>query len=169
MEMFEEADEAKKLQSNSKPSSNVVKTSQFVKGIRNWYNACDARGYTPAERINMMQDFYDVLTHDVDFSEYRPPSTHVKGIPIIMYEGILQNISLKIAMHRMAKNRRYNQHSVSTLAVENFFGDLTAMDFSGLGCPKSTDIMKLMGHVIQLNHHRMDPTWYLRYLYAMYN
>ena len=72
MEMFEEADEAKKLQSNSKSSSNVVKTSQFVKGIRNWYNACDARGYTPAERINMMQDFYDLLTNDVDFSEYPP-------------------------------------------------------------------------------------------------
>ena len=68
MEMFEKADEAKNLQSNSKPSSNVVKTSQFVKGIWNRYNACDTIGYTPAERINMMQDFYDLLTCDVDFS-----------------------------------------------------------------------------------------------------
>ena len=164
MEMFEKADEAKNLQSNSKPSSNVIKTSQFVKGIRNWYNACDARGYTPAGRINMMQDFYDLLTRDVDFSEYPPPSTYVKGIPIVMYKGILQNISLRKAMYRMAKNRRYNQHSVSTLAVENFFRDLTAMEFSGFGCPKSTDIMKLMGHVIQLNHHRMDRTQCIRYL-----
>ena len=95
----------------------------------NWYNACDARGYTPAERINL-------LTSDVDFSEYPPPSTHMKGIPIVTYKGILQNISLRIAMYRLAKNRRYNQCSVSTLAVDNFFGDLTAMEFSGLGCPK---------------------------------
>ena len=82
----------------------------------------------------------------------------MKGIPIVTYEGILQNISLRKAMYRMAKNRRNRQCSVSTLAVEKFFGDLTAMKFSGLGCPKSTNIMKLKGHVIQLNHHRMNPT-----------
>ena len=61
-------------------------------------------------------------------------------------------------MYKMCKGNTYNQRLLSTLAVENFFGDLTSMEFSGLGCPKSTDIRKLMGHVIQLNKHRLNPT-----------
>ena len=30
------------------------------------------------------------LTKNVNFDEYPPPSTHVKGIPIVTYKGILQ-------------------------------------------------------------------------------
>ena len=136
----------------------MIKTSKFVKAMRNWYLACDACGYTPRQRMHMMQDLYDLLMKDVDFTQYPPSSTYIKGIPIVTYESILQNISLHIAMYKYAKNNSYNQRAISTLPVENFFGDLTAMEFSGLGCPKSTDIMRLMAHVIQLNHHRLDPT-----------
>ena len=99
-----------------------------------------------------------MLTNNVDFSYYPPGKNYIKGIPIITYEGILQNRTLHIAMYKMCKDNTYNQRSLSTLAVENFFGDLTSMEFSGLGCPKSTDIRKLMGHIIQLNKHRLDPT-----------
>ena len=48
-------------------------------------------------------------------------------------------------------NMPINQRSVSTLAVESFFSDLTNMEFSGLGCPKAVDIPRLITHVTQLN------------------
>ena len=34
------------------------------------------------------------------------------------------------------------------------------MEFSGIGCPKSTDIPRLMAHVMQLYHHRLDSPFY---------
>ena len=48
-------------------------------------------------------------------------------------------------------NMPINQRSVSTLAVEGFFSNLTNMEFSGLGCPKAVDIPRLITHVTQLN------------------
>ena len=154
-------DEDKNQKEMQKPESErkpIIRTSKFVKAMRIWYLACDGLSYNPRQRIHMMQDLYDLLTKDVDFTQFSSPSTHIKGIPIVTYEGILQNISLHIAMYKSAKNNLYNQRAISTFPVENFFGDLMAMEFSGLGCPKSTDIMRLMAHVIQLNHHRLDPT-----------
>ena len=152
--LLEAEDEKKEMQKPECERRQLVRTSKFVKAMRNWYLACDACGYTPRQRVHMMQDLYDLLMKDVDFTQYPPPSTDIKGIPIpiVMYEGILQNISLRIAMYKYAKNNSYNQRAISTLLVENFFGDLMAVEFSGLGCPKSTDIMRLMAHVIQLNH-----------------
>ena len=146
MVLLEAEDEKKEMQKPECERRQLVRTSKFVKAMRNWYLACDAHGYKPRQRVHMMQDLYDLLMKDVDFTQYPPPSTHIKGIPIVMYEGILQNISLRIAMYKYAKNNSYNQRAISTLPVENFFGDLTAMEFSGLGCPKSTDIM---AYVIQ--------------------
>ena len=157
MEKFEEDNEKKELLKPEKYKRKVKKTSRFVKCMRNFYLACDARGYSPGERLRMLKDMYDLLTKDVDFEQYTPPSTHIKGIPIVTYEGILQNITLRFAFYRLAKGNRYNHRALSTLPVENFFGELSAMEFSRLGCPKSTDIMRLMGHVIQLIAHRLDP------------
>ena len=92
----------------------IIKTSKFVRVMRNWYLACDAHGYTPRQRVHMMQNLYDLLTKDVDFTQYPPPSTHIKGIPIVTYEGIFQNISLCIAMYKYAKNNSYNQSYIYT-------------------------------------------------------
>ena len=158
MVLLEAEDEKKEMQKPKSERRQIVRTSKFVKVMRNWCLACDACGYTPRQRVHMMRDLYDLLMKDVDFTQYPPPSTHIKGIPIVMYEGILQNISLHIAMYKYAKNNSYNQKAICTLPVENAFDDLTAMEFSDLGCPKSTDIMRLMAHAIQLNHHRLDPT-----------
>ena len=58
-------------------------------------------------------------------------------------------------------NMPINQRSVSTLAVESFFSNLTNMEFSGLGCPKAVDISRLIMHVTQLNtiHHNKDRSF----------
>ena len=57
----------------------------------NFYLACDARGYSQGERLCMLQDMYDLLTEDVDFEQYPPPSTHIKGIVVVsIQEGWAQ-------------------------------------------------------------------------------
>ena len=83
-----------------------------------------------------LQEFYDLLTENVDFSCYPPPTTRVKGISIICYEGLLMNTTIQIYMYK-----------------QNFVGDIQAMEFSGLGCPKATVIHKRMAHVMQLTKY----------------
>ena len=75
-------------------------------------------------------------------------------MPVQMYESLLQGISTRMEIFALF-NMPINQRSVSTLAVESFFSDLTNMEFSGLGCPKAVDIPRLITHVTQLNtiHH----------------
>ena len=166
MEQFELNDLAVEMKKPAKHQKCVIRTSQFVKCMRQWYEACDGRGLSPDTRLNMFQNMYDLLTEGVNFAMYPPPSTHIKGIPVVTFEGILQNISTRIALYKYAKNHTYNQCAVSTLSVENFFGQITSMEFSGLECPKSTDVMRPMGHAIQLIHHRLDPN---RYVFPLCN
>ena len=68
--------------------------AHFVQLVRNWYNACDSRGMPADERVNKLWEFYAYLTKDIDFDRFPGYSQYVKGIPIITYEGILQNISV---------------------------------------------------------------------------
>ena len=79
-----------------------------------------------------------------------PPSTHIKGMPVQMYESLLQGISTRMEIFALS-NMPINQRSVSTLAVESFFSNLTNMEFSGLGCPKAVGIPRLITHITQLN------------------
>ena len=67
-------------------------------------------------------------------------------------------------MYKLCKYNTYNHRAFSTVAIENFFGDIQAMEFSGLGCLKATVIHKLMAHVMQLTKHQLDPDRYLYYL-----
>ena len=87
-----------------------------------------------------MMVFGELLTWDIDFSSFPPPVNYIKGIPVVTYEGILMNNAHRYNLYYHLKDGYYNQRAFSTLDVENVFGDLTAMEFSGLGCPKSTDI-----------------------------
>ena len=49
-----------------------------------------------------------------------------------------------------------NQRSISTVGIESFFSEITAMEFSSLGCPKAVDIPRLISHVTELNAIRHD-------------
>ena len=79
------------------------------------------------ERIKMLQ-FYNLLIENIDFSSYLPPTTHVKGIPVNCYEGLLMNTTIRIHMYKLCKYNTYNCRAFLTVAIENFFGDIQAME-----------------------------------------
>ena len=133
MRQIEDEDEAAENEKDPRHRQPIVHSSYFVKCIRNWYFTCDSRGYTPVQRIEMLQEFYDLLTKDVDFSSFPPPSGYVKGILIVTYEAILQNTTLHIFMYSLVKGYRFNHRAFSTLDIERFFGELQALEFSGIG------------------------------------
>ena len=108
-------------------------------------------------RVHDLQKMYQFLVDLVEWEELPPPSTHIQGMPVQTYESLMQGISTRMAIFSLS-NMPINQRSVSTLAVESFFSDLTNMEFSGLGCPKAVDIPRLITHVTQLNtiHHNSE-------------
>ena len=150
---IEEIKEYMKSQKDPNERKRVVKTSYFVKCIREWYEACESQGLNPHTRIERLHAFDKLLRQNVGFTSFPPPGGYVKGIPIVCYEGILVNNCLHIHLYKLCKGRKYNSRSFSTLNVENLFSNMTAMEFSGLGCPKSTDIFHLMSHGMQMMFH----------------
>ena len=65
-----------------------------------------------------------------------------------MYEAILHCISTRLTLFNLSSSKSYNSRSISTLAVESFFSDLSKFEFGGLGAPKAVDIPKLISHVV---------------------
>ena len=126
------------------------KEAKFVKLVREWYEACDKRGIDVYTRMQNLQNMYQFLTDIVEWEELQPPSTHIQGMPVQTYESLMQGISTRMLIFSMS-TMPLNQRSVSTLAVESFFSDLTNMEFSGLGCPKAVDVPRLITHITQLN------------------
>ena len=132
-----------------------VQEAKFVSTVRNWFEACDERGIATFERLRNMQKMYDMLLDTLNFSDF-PPTQYIHGMPIQTFECILQGISTRMALYATSE-LPINQRSISTLAVESFFSELTRMEFTGLGCPKSVDIPRLITHVTELNNIRHDP------------
>ena len=80
--------------------------------------------------------------------------THIAGIPVKTYEAILHCISTRFTL---SSSKSYNSRSISTLAVESFFSDLSKFEFRGLGALKAVDIPKLISHVVYINTTKHDP------------
>ena len=83
--------------------------------------------------------------------------THIKGIPIISYEGLLQGISTRIALYNLSKTKTYNNRSISTLGIESFFSTLSKADFTMTGCPKATQIHKILPIMMDYQTRKHNP------------
>ena len=87
----------------------------FVRLVRNWFKACDELGMSTDERVNHLWAFYAYLTKDIEFDKFPGYGQYVKGIPVITYAGILQNISVCLSLYKIAKCKTYNPRSISSL------------------------------------------------------
>ena len=85
------------------------------------------------------------------------PSMHVKGIPIVTYEGILHGISTRILLYKLAQNLTFNNKAILTLAIESFFASVSKADFTMTGCPKATQIQRILPNIMQFNSYKYDP------------
>ena len=131
--------------------------AQFVHYIRNWFRACDERGLDMKIQLWHLNNAYEYLLEKLQLDEYPPATTHIAGIPVKTYEAILHCISTRFTLFNLSSSKSYNSRSISTLAVESFFSDLSKFEFRGLGAPKAVDIPKLISHVVYLNTMKHDP------------
>ena len=138
------------LQRNGDP-----REANFVRLVRNWFNACDKRGIDAYTRMKHLDEFADFLAELIEWEEMPPPINYIKGMPVPTYEALMQGITMHLQIFCLT-NMPINQRAVSTVGIESFFSDLTHMEFSGLGCPKAVDIPRLITHVTELNSIKHD-------------
>ena len=124
--------------------------AKFVRLVRNWFEACDECGIDVYTRVRHLDEFADFLGNLIEWEEMPPPFGYIKGMPIPTYEALMQGITTRLQIFQLS-NMPINQRSISTIGIESFFSKLTAMEFSGLGCPKAVDIPRLISHVTELN------------------
>ena len=136
---------------------NYVSEAKFVHLVRNWYKACDERGMAVNDRLTNLYKMYEYLSSLMYMNHYPPMKTHICGIPIRTYETLMQSISTRFTLFHLSSTHSYNARAISTLAVESFFSDLNRFELSGLGAPKSVDILKLITHIVHVNTTKHDP------------
>ena len=121
-----------------KQNGDIIE-AHFLKLICEWYESCDERGLLPEERVSK---WINLHKSGINFEEFPPYGSHVKGIPVITYEGLLQCISTRINLYQLSKSGTYNNHAISTLGIESFFSSLSKADFTMTGCLKQCKYTK---------------------------
>ena len=134
------------------------KEADFVQLVRHWYEAEDDRSVDAVKRAESRLAFRDFLVEDVSFQMFPPSGMYIKGFPRVMYEGFLSSIDSHMQLYITTRNQCYNQRAFSSLENESFFGNLSEMDPTKLGCPKAVNIPRLMANVSEVLHYRQDPT-----------
>ena len=130
----------------------------LVQTVRNWYNACNERGLSVETRLEYMLDMDKYLSEHYKCKNYPMILTHVDGLPCTTYQALRHNICTRIQLYSLSSTRTYNQRAVSTLAVESFFSDLTALACNTSGVPLSAHIPGYLAKVTKINTIKHDPT-----------
>ena len=140
-------------------------TAKFVKLVREWHEACNKRGLAADDRVHKLYAMHQFLTQGVNFDAIPSQFTgrYIKGLTWQTYEALLQTISTRIQLYCETKTGTYNARAVSTLANESFFADLVRYDKESHGYPKGTNVSRVFGRVVLINHfkHKRDKNYFL--------
>ena len=86
--------------------------AEFVHLVREWYEACDARGIHIYDRLQRKQNLYNYLCAWFDVTDFPAPTKYRRGTPIQTYQMIMQSISTRMQLWYHCP---INQRSLSTL------------------------------------------------------
>ena len=136
--------------------NNFTDTANFIRLVRNWHDACNHRGLSADMRVLYLTEMHEFLTKGINFDAvpFQYPGRYIKGITWQTYEALLQMISTRIQLYTFAQDGTYNTRSVSTLSNESFFSDLVRYDKESHGYPKGTNVGRVFGRVVLINHFK---------------
>ena len=143
---------------NTMVSLGFHKEAKLVNHIRNWFDACNKRGLSLEKRIEYLIDINKYFIQFYPVMRYPMSCSHIRGLPSTTFQAILHNSSLRITLYHLSKQKTYNQRAVSTLSVESFFSDLSALARSNSGIPLTANIPRYLAKVTQMNNIKHDPT-----------
>lgn len=137
--------------------SHYQREAHFCKLVREFYEAEDDPGLSVNERFWRRMEFRRWLLEDVNFCKFPPYGSHVRSIPMVMFQGFLTNIERRIQLFPYVKSGRYNVRALGSLEAENLFGQFQDLDPKGSGVMKSEDIPTALEHACQLLKVRLSP------------
>ena len=132
--------------------------ANFCKLIRNWYESEDEPGISADNRCKARLELRDWLLKGVQFNRFPPPGMHIKGVPVVMFEGLLTNIERRMQQFSFVKKGTYNVRSLGSLEAENMFGEFQDLDPKVTGVVRPDDIPCAIGTACELLSYRMDDT-----------
>ncbi len=131
-----------------------MSTANFVKLFRNWFEAEDDPGMSALERCQHRKALHDWLLDGVDFSSFPPYGSHIKDIPVKLYEGLLTNIERHLQLHACVPS--YNVRAIGSLDGENFYSQFQDLDPKGSGVLNPDDIPQCIGTSVELLSTRLS-------------
>ena len=123
--------------------------AKFVCLTRNWYEACDKRGIPTSQRLHYMQEMFNHLNSWIDLTDFPPPTKYVNRNA---YSNFWNGSTKYIYMYAIICFQQSTYQSES-----DFHSGNRKMEFTGIGCPKSVDILRLISYVTSLNNIWHDP------------
>ncbi|CAG2217682.1 unnamed protein product [Mytilus edulis] len=130
--------------------------AMFCRLIREWYTAEDDPGIDVHERCMRRLALRQWLLKDVSLNKFPPPGAFIKGIPIVMYEGLLTNIDRRLQLFPFVKTGMYNVRSLGTLEAENLFGAFQDLDPKGSGVIRPDDIPSALSTSCEMLCYRFN-------------
>lgn len=131
--------------------------ANFCKTIRNWYRAEDEPGLDVMTRHNYRIKMRELLLGLVNLASFPPPGSHILGMPIIMFEGILTNIDRRIQLYQLIPSNSYNVRAPNTLDAENLFSEFKDIDPKSCGALMADDIPLAMESACYVMQMRLNP------------
>jgi hypothetical protein len=125
--------------------------------VNNWYKAEDDPGIPALDRCRYRLAFRDWLLQDVTFHSFPPYGSYIRGIPTVLFEGLLTNIERKMQLFTFTKTNSYNVRAVGSLDIENFFGTFQDIDPKGTGVIRPDDIPAALNAATELIDVKSDP------------
>lgn len=125
----------------------------FCKLVRDWFEAEDLQN-TANEHCRRRLDLKNSLLQGVDVGAYAMPGMYVKGFPKVMSEALLKRIDTNIQLYSIVKTGSYKPRSICSFVNETFFGELSELEPTKLGCPKAVNIPRLVSVVTEIQHFR---------------
>ena len=74
------------------------------------------------------------------FNTFPPYGSHIRGVPNVMFKGLLTNIDRRIQLFPYVKSGKYNVRTLGSLEAENFFGEFQDLDPKGTGVIKAEEV-----------------------------
>ena len=133
------------------------KEANFCKMIREFYDGEDNPGISAEERCNRRMTLRSWLLEDVNFCQFPPYGSHIRGIPNVMFQGFITNIERRIQLFPFVKSGTYNVRSLGSLEAENLFGQFQDLDPKGSGVIRAEEIPSALENACQLLRIRLMP------------
>ena len=132
--------------------------AKCVNAVRNWFQACNARGIHIKARIRSLINMQRLILAYHSFEKFPCPSALFGGLPEKTFEALCISISVRLQIYQFVDGFKLNTRSLGTLSPESFYSDVSVRCLSPNGVPGSFEFRWVLAKLIKTHALKVDPT-----------